>query len=174
MAQVNLLELDALLADQNPGAFVSLDTDSVRKIRKGEYMRKVSTGIVAQNATSYHKRIRKQNPDYVFTPKDYMESFGISGNMQRHKDKGTLYLSIPFDTKAKTRKPDVIYYLGESESGPWREVTYQEAQDALPPSARDDYRKGKREEKGVSIAFRTIKAETITGFRGGKRVIEAS
>lgn len=165
MTKINFIELDKALNSINKGGFVSFDSDTVKKIRKNTFIRKITTGIVANASTDYRKRTLKANPDYVFTPKTYLEKVEGSHNMIRHKGNGTIYFSIPFKPDSKIAKPKVEYFLGESKDGEWKAISYDEYQAILPASGRDDYKKTDREEKNRPLDYRTFKAESITAFR---------
>jgi len=164
---IDLMKLDEALANQNAGSFVSFDTDTVFKIRNNTYVRKITTGIVSNVSTDYRKRVLAENPEYVFTPKPYLVRVEGSKNLMQHVSKGTKYFSMPFKIESGLKRPDVKIMLGESEEGPWKEISYDEYQEILPASKRDGYRKADAKEKGRALEYRLYKAESITAFRTG-------
>ena len=165
---IDLFEIDNVLKKQPKGSFASIDTDSVKKIRKDVFVRTITKNIVFNASTSYRNRVLKQDAEYTFSPKGWQESVEGSDNLTRHKHNGTVYLSVPRNAKSKTSKPSINYYVSDSASGPWSEVSYAEYQDMLAPSARDDY------PKKSLLKYNNYKAETITGFRASGVSLEAA
>ena len=173
MKAIDLKVLDAALTAQNKGVFFSYDTETVKKgsAESGLYLKTVNKKQVANASTDYVKRVQKQNPD--FTPKkSWHERKAGFENLVFHPKTGKAYAAIPYrrDVKSVNEK---TYFTGPTARGPWTPCTYEEGQDILTKSARDDY-KGKSEGNGSTVGFKTLKAESIVSIRTGGKVISAA
>ena len=168
-----LKQIDSALTEQNKGVFFGYDTDTVKKGAAGRgYLRTVKRGQVANATTDYVRRVQEQNPEFKPGRSWHVRKAGYE-NLVFHPKTGKAYIAVPFrtDVESTARKE---YYIGETEQGPWTPCTYEEGQNILPASKRDDYRAGKEPANGSTVGFKVLKADSIIAIRtGGKTIMLA-
>lgn len=166
-----LKTLDTALTAQNKGAFFGYDTRTVKKGAGGKsalFLRTTSKGQIANATTDYVRRVLSQNPD--FTPKEswHVKKDGFE-NLRFHPKTDKAYLALPYRTDAKSNAIKT-YEIGKTANGPWTPCTYEEGQNILTNSQRDDYKP--KSNNGTTVGFKTLKAESVIAIRTGGMTIQ--